>query len=176
MLNTSPPPLVRTNRFWDALRNYKIAIIPLHPWSDIAISDCRPGTFEIEICHPHLMTDEQIWDLELEEFNVGLACGAVSGCTVLAAETVEADEWVVGKGLPETGQSWSRVGRYYHFNYCPPEQLQGINLPVAGLRVLNDSDYLTYPGSVYEGGRIANWEIDPAWEFNADFPLKQLLV
>jgi hypothetical protein len=174
--NTIPPsPLLRTNRFWDALRYFNKAVIPLERGSDTPVGGYWDGFPGVAICDPATMGDQDILDLECTDYNVGLACGAVSGCTLLAAETIEADEWIIQHNLPSTAQSWSRVGRYYHFRYCSPEQLRELRFPVSGVRILNDGDYMTYPGSVYDDGRIANWEIDPAWDETADFPLEQLL-
>jgi hypothetical protein len=52
VLNTPPPPLLRTNRFWGALRHDQQQVIPLFPWSDEPISDVRHGTFDIECYGP----------------------------------------------------------------------------------------------------------------------------
>jgi hypothetical protein len=113
-------------------------------------------------------TDDEIEQLDLSPFNVGLRCGEASGVTVLKVFTQAAQDWLDVEELPRTPQWLSRTARYYLFNYVPlPNTVTEL---VPGLQLLNDGGVVIYPGSIYEDGRLVYWEDCPDCTKVADLP------
>jgi len=163
--NLPPRPYLAQNRFWLPIRVYDHAVLPLMPCSDLPLNRETRRAWDIAV---NPTNDDEIEQLDLSPFNVGMHCGKASDVTVLAVTSQSAQEWLDDQELPETPQWFSRGARYYLFNYAP------LRDPVTeirpGLQLLNDGKFVIYPGSIYEDGHSVYWEVCPDCAEPADLP------
>lgn len=160
-----PRPYLAQNRFWLPIRVYDHAILPLMPCSDVPLNRETRRAWDMPV---NATTDDEIEQLDLSPFNVGMHCGKPSDATVLAVTTQSAQEWLDDQELPDTPQWFSRGARYYLFNFKPlPNTVTDIR---PGLQLLNDGTFVIYPGSIHEDGHTVYWEICPDCVEVADLP------
>jgi hypothetical protein len=161
-----PTPRLPLNRFHTPLNIYQHAVIPLMPRSDRPLDDKTRLAWSSSI---DPTSDPEIAQLDWSPFNVGLQCGTPSNVTVLEVKSQGAQDWLDMEGmLPETPMWVTRLARYYLFKYLQTEQ------PTTelywGVNLLNDGTIVTYPGSMYEDGRIVCWEESPDFTEPAGLP------
>ena len=160
-----PQPIRPGNRFWLPLCAYDHAVIPLMPFSDVPLDHETRLAWDPPV---NPTTDDQIAQLELSPFNVGIHCGLPSRVTVLEVASQAAQQWLDDHELPRTPQWLSRRSRCYLFKYTPLGQTFTEVRP--GLQLLNEGTFVVYPGSIYDDGRLVYWEDSPDWTEVADLP------
>lgn len=167
-----PAPRQPTNRFWLPLQVFGHRVFPLKLLSEDPEGHPERTSLGLEDNLPI----EAIVDLDHSYHNIGMLCGTVSNTTVLAVTTERAQEWLDEQDI-FTPSVWTRRARYYFFNYVPGEMIQiplhepcGCSIPRDELAILNDGEWIVYPGSMYEDGRLTYWETSPDEIEVADLP------
>lgn len=161
----APRPIVPGNRFWYPIRIFGHAVFPLKQYSDVPAAGEAGAVRVSDDC---AVTDDQIEQLDLSPFNVGMKCGLPSCVTVLEVTSQAAQEWLERKELPRTPRWYGRQSRCYLFNYIRLDQTFTEVRP--GLQLLNEGTFVTYPGSIYADDRLVYWEDSPDTTATADLP------
>lgn len=160
-----PTPYLRRHRFHEAIANshHKVFAIP-------------PGTAPEDIpalarmlIEKGTASKDHLWDFDEGQFEIGFPIGSVNDTTVLSVFDARAQDWVDELELEQMPTIWSPDARYYLFNYVKPDWLALASCPVSGLRLLNDGQWIPYPGS-WQDGQLVHWEFEPAWFEKLDLP------
>lgn len=150
-------PYLRRNRFWEATRINTHVVFPLSPGDDLGIPS-----------QPDQFVDQQTQDaniafLDESDADVGFLTGAINEVTVVEVANPDGQEWMDYLELEPGAQIWTPTARFYLFDYLEPTALPETRRPFTGLRIVNDGEWIPYPGSLIDGD-LVHWENDP-WAF-----------
>ena len=116
-------------------------------------------------------TDESIirqWWQSEPRYNIGIACGAISGFFVVDIDGHEAETRLTklesehGK-LPASVEVITGKGRHVYFRYQPEHPVRNTASKIApGIDTRGDGGYVLAPPSVHPSGREYCWSVDTA--------------
>ncbi len=145
---------LRRNRFFEAVFNSGgDKVFPVPPGdqpSDLASL--------LETIVDHKIPEEVIWDLDDSLADVGFPTGAINEITVIEVSRPTGQEFMDELEL-QTAQIWTPRARYYLFDHIEPSKLHMARCVSAELRVVNDGEWIPYPGSDMNG-HLVHWEQD----------------
>lgn len=147
-------PNVRRNRFWEAIRINKHKVFPLWP------GGCYNTTPNYRDIFDQNVDDDSILYLDEREADVAFPTGMINGTTVIEVTSAAAQDVMDELDVEQGAQIWTPRARYYLFDYIKPTDLQSSECVVQGLRLMNDGDWIHYPGN-WMDGFLVHWEHDP---------------
>ena len=148
------PPHLRRNRFWEAIRTNNHKVFPLRP------GRCYDTTPNHRYIFDQNVDDESIFYLEEREADVAFPTGAINGTTVIEVTSALAQDSMDELDLEQGAQIWTPRARYFLFDYIKPSDLQSSECVARGLRLVNDGEWIHYPGN-WMDGFLVHWEHDP---------------
>ena len=117
-------------------------------------------------------TIRQWWQSE-PRYNIGVACGSLSGIFVVDVDSHEAEAWLAkletdhGK-LPPTVEVITIRGRHLYFRYPSEHAVRNTTSRVApGIDSRGQGGYVLAPPSIHPSGRAYAWSVDSANAFAA---------
>jgi Bifunctional DNA primase/polymerase, N-terminal/Primase C terminal 1 (PriCT-1) len=114
----------------------------------------------------------QWWHTE-PHYNIGIACGSLSGIFVVDVDSYEAEARLAnleakhGK-LPRTVEVVTIRGRHLYFRYPPEHAVRNTTSRIApGIDSRGQGGYVLAPPSIHPSGRAYAWSVDSANAFAA---------
>ena len=102
----------------------------------------------------------EIWDLDKSANEVGFLTGAINQTTVVAVTSSVGQNLMDELELEPSARIWTPTARYYLFDYIEPTASCLSKCKVPGLRIVNDGEWIPYPGNLMDG-YLVHWEHDP---------------
>lgn len=147
-------PHQRRNRVWNAIRNNGHKVVPIWPGPAHESLPLQRDIFDQSV------DDESIEYLEEREAELAFPTGEINQATAVEVTTALAqdlmDELASNQGAP----IWTPHARYYLFDYVEPSKFQTGERMFRGLSILNDGQWLPYPGNLIDG-HLVHWEHEP---------------
>ena len=143
-----------------------LAVFPLLP------RDKRPAT-------PHGVKDATTcadtvarWWRQDPNFNIGLACGAISNIWATDVDGLDAEAELrklekQHSPLPPTVESITARGRHFFFKWPDQDIRNSVGTLAPGIDVRGTGGYVVVPPSVHPSGRRYTWSVDSADAFAA---------
>lgn len=147
-------PHLRRHRFWEAVGNSNHKVFPLWPGGCHHIPPLHQGIFDRDV------DDESIQYLDDSDAEVAFPTGAINQTTVIEVSSGIGQDLMDGLELEQGARIWTPKARYYLFGYIETSALPETECMIRGLRVLNDGDWIPYPGNLMDG-HLVPWEHDP---------------
>jgi hypothetical protein len=147
-------PYLRRRRFWEAIRVNNHKVFPLWPGSCHELPALNRGIFDQDV------DDESISYLEEREAEIAFPTGAINQTTVVEVTSALSQELMDEVVQEQGAQIWTPQARYYLFDYVEPSALPASARISRGLRILNDGEWIPYPGNLMDG-HLVHWEHDP---------------
>lgn len=147
-------PYLRSFRFFEAVGNSGHKVFAIWPGTELAKI---PASLDrVDQATPM----EQIFDLDDSPADVGFPTGAINSATVVEVSSAAGQAWMDALQIAGGARIWTPNARYYLFDYIEQFAVPWKNCAIPGLRVLNDGEWIPYPGSFIDG-LLVHWEYDP---------------
>jgi hypothetical protein len=136
------------------------AVFPLQPASKTPLAGshgCLDATTDV--------IQIQAWWAENPNYNLGIACGAISGIFVVdvdGAETELARLEAQHGELPPTVEVITARGRHLYFKYPETPVSNTAGKIAEGIDTRSDGGYVLAPPSMHPSGRRYRWSVDSA--------------
>lgn len=160
-------PHQRRNRVWNAIRNNGHKVVPIWPGASDESLPLKRVIFDQNV------DDESIEYLQEREAELAFPTGAINQTTAVEVTTALAQDLMDELASDQGAQIWTPHARYYLFDYIDPSVMQAGERISTGLRILNDGQWLPYPGNLIDG-HLVHWEHEPFEVGSHPFPRELL--
>lgn len=137
-------PYLRRNRFFEAVRNSRHKVFPLWPGGSRDFAELIRDVFDDS-------DEEAIAVLDDSDAYVGFPVGAINYVTVVEVRSAIAQAWMDTLKLNPGARIWTPTARYYLFDHIGQTSRSVIECSVPGIRILNDGEWIPYPGNLADG-------------------------
>lgn len=112
------------------------------------------------------------WWRQHPDYNIGVACGAISGIVVIDIDGLDAEAALrkletEHADLPATVEAITARGRHLFFRYPERAVKNSAGKIAAGVDVRGDGGYIVAPPSIHPSGKQYCWSVDSAANFAA---------
>lgn len=152
-------PYSHRHRFFVAVQHNGHKVASIWPWGP------RDPDQWLREMYDQDCDADSLSDVDNSDAEVGFPVGSINGVTVLEVWNAAGQDWVdkLDPYVQDTPRIWSPNARHYLFKYVEPSALALADQLPSGLRLLNDGDWISYPGNLIDG-QLVHWEIDMCFD------------
>lgn len=149
-------PYLRRHRFSEAVYTSRHSVFPVHPGAKRGVTGHHINSL-VDLKVPR----EQIAGLDAGQAEVGFPVGVINDTTVIEVRSAAAQAWMDELENMETPQIWTPEARYFLYRRVADYNLPPADDLMEGLRLVNDGEWIPYPGNIM-AGQLVHWEFEPS--------------